>query len=238
MRLNRYLSLAGVCSRREADRLIQQGRVSVNGQVVLSLGVRVDSATDRISLDGRQVILPEKSAYYLLHKPPGYLTTFSDPQGRRTIMDLIEGVSERVVPVGRLDLDAEGLLVLTNDGELAHRLAHPRFGIIKRYRVWVKGEPSRSTLASLRNGVELEDGQARPDNVQLIRRTRRGTVLELELHEGKKREVKRICAAIGHPVERLVRTVFGPLELGSLPRGAYRPLTDEEVRALRRAVSL
>ena len=227
MRLNAYLARAGVASRRSADELIKAGRVTVNGEPG-QLNTFVEQA-DRVEVDGRAVA-PQPLAYVLLHKPAGVVTTARDPHGRPTVVDLVRH-DARVVPVGRLDADTTGALVLTNDGPLAHRLAHPRYGVEKVYEVEVEGDPTEEQLRQLRDGIELDDGRTAP-----ARAKRRGPrTLELALHEGRKHQVKRMCDAVGLPVTRLHRPRYAGLELGDLPAGQWRDLTDEEVRQLREA---
>jgi 23S rRNA pseudouridine2605 synthase len=225
VRLNRYLASAGVGSRRAVDELIRAGRVTVNGQMG-ELGGAVGEG-DVVAVDGRPVA-PQELAYLMLHKPSGVVTTASDPQGRRTVVDLVES-PQRVYPVGRLDRDTTGLLLLTNDGELANRLAHPRHGVEKTYVADVEGDPPPDVLRRLAEGVELDDG---PTASARVRRLGAGRV-ELVIHEGRNRQVRRMCEAVGHPVRRLHRSAYGPLELGALAEGRWRALTSEEVDALR-----
>jgi 23S rRNA pseudouridine2605 synthase len=229
VRLNAYLARAGVASRRRSDDLIKAGRVRVNGEPG-----RLDTfvaAGDVVEVDGRRVE-PQRLAYVLLHKPPGVVTTARDPHGRPTVVGLV-GHPLRIVPVGRLDADTTGILVLTNDGPLAHRLAHPRYGVEKVYVADVEGAPTEDDLALLRWGVELEDGRTAPARVRSLGRSR----IELTLHEGRKRQVRRMCEAVGHPVRRLHRSKYAGLGLGDLQRGEWRELTDDEVGALRRSAS-
>jgi pseudouridine synthase len=225
VRLNAYLARAGVASRRGADELIKAGRVTVNGEPG-QLNTFV-AARDRVEVDGRAVEL-QPLAYVLLHKPAGTVTTARDPQGRPTVVGLVDH-GARVVPVGRLDADTTGALLLTNDGELAHRLAHPRYEVEKVYEAEVEGEPSDEVLELLRAGVELEDGPAAPARV---RRLGADTV-ELAIHEGRKHQVKRMLAAVGHPVKRLHRSVYAGLSLEGLEPGAWRGLDPSEVERLR-----
>ncbi len=225
MRLNAFLARAGVASRRGADELIRAGRVRVNGETA-GLATFVEGA-DRVELDGEPVS-PEPLAYVLLHKPAGVVTTARDPQGRPTVVGLV-GHPSRVVPVGRLDADTTGALLLTNDGPLAHRLAHPRYEVDKVYEAEVEGEPSDEALHRLAEGVELEDGRTAPARVRRLGPHR----VELVLHEGRKHQVKRMCEAVGHPVRRLHRPRYAGLELGSLAPGEWRELTPEEVARLR-----
>jgi 23S rRNA pseudouridine2605 synthase len=236
MRLNAYLARAGVSSRRGADDLIRAGRVTVNGQ-------RADLAAfverwDRVELDGA-VLAPEPLVHVLLHKPAGVVTTARDPHGRPTVVGLV-GHEVRIVPVGRLDADTTGALVLTNDGQLAHHLAHPRYGVEKVYEADVEGVPSRSTLARLGAGVILDDsGEGRrtaPARARLIGRWNGGARVELALHEGRKHQVKRMLATVGHPVVRLHRSRYAELGVEGLAPGEWRPLSAAEVAALRRLV--
>jgi 23S rRNA pseudouridine2605 synthase len=227
VRLNAYLARAGVASRRGADELIKAGRVLVNGERG-ELNTFVDPA-DRVEVDGRAVA-PQRLAYVLLHKPAGVVTTARDPHGRPTVVDLVRHES-RVVPVGRLDADTTGALVLTNDGPLAHRLAHPRYGVEKVYEVDVEGEPDDASLRRLAEGVELEHGRTAPARVRRLGRGR----IELTLHEGRKHQVKRMCEAVGHPVLRLHRCGYGGLELGGLAPGDWRELAPDELERLRRS---
>jgi len=225
VRLNRYLASAGVGSRRAVDELIRAGRVTVNGEVG-ELGAAVGDG-DVVAVDGRTVA-PQELAYLMLHKPSGVVTTASDPQRRRTVVDLVES-PQRVYPVGRLDRDTTGLLLLTNDGELANRLAHPRHGVDKAYVAEVEGDPPPDAIRRLAEGVELNDGPTAPARARRLGAGR----LELVIHEGRNRQVRRMCEAVGHPVRRLHRTAYGPLELDTLAPGSWRPLTAEEVAALR-----
>ena len=225
MRLNAYLARAGIASRRKADELIKAGRVSVNGEAG-QLNTFVESA-DRVEVDGRP-IAPQALAYVLLHKPAGVVTTASDPQGRPTVVGLVAHES-RVVPVGRLDVDTTGVLLLTNDGDLAHRLAHPKYEVEKVYEAIVEGEPSGDALRLLAEGVELDDGPTAPARVRRLGPSR----VELAIHEGRNRQVKRMLEAVGHPVRRLHRSRYAGLTAAGLAPADWRELADEEVRALR-----
>jgi pseudouridine synthase len=230
MRLNAFLARAGVASRRRADELVKAGRVAVNGE--LGRLNTVVGAHDIVMVDGKEVAR-QALAYVLLHKPAGAVTTASDPEGRRTVVDLVarEG---RVVPVGRLDVDTTGALLLTNDGQLAHRLAHPRYEVEKVYEAELEGEPDAEALRLLAEGVELEDGLTAPAQVRVLGRRR----IELILHEGRNRQVKRMCAAVGFPVVRLRRPRYAGLELTGLAPGEWRELTRDEVAALRELVGV
>lgn len=211
------------------------GRVRVNGQVVRELGVRVDAEQDRVEVDGRAVAL-QPPVWLALHKPRGYVTTRRDPRGRPTVYELIPPRHHGLFYVGRLDYLSEGLLLLTNQGDLAHRLLHPSFEVRRVYEVSVEGVPDDDVLAALREGVELEDGVARAETVERVpEQPRTGSSLRLTLREGRKREVRRMLRAVGHPVRRLVRTRYGPVRLGNLPPGEWRELTPREVRWLSRA---
>lgn len=237
IRLNRFLAQAGVASRRGADRLIESGRVRVNGAVVTELGTLVLPGRDQVEVDGQLLGTMETPRYVMLHKPAGYVTTVSDPQGRPTVIDLLgEATLEaRLFPVGRLDLDSEGLLLLTNDGTLTHRLLHPRYHVAKRYRVWTTPAARDVDLAQLAAGVEIEPGVATQPAV--VERAGADS-FDIEIKEGKKRQIRRMCEALGLTVTRLLRLTFGPLALGDLPPGAVRPLTPEEIHALDLAAGL
>src|SRR5436190_3414384 len=224
MRLNAWLARAGVASRRGADELIKAGRVTVNGEPG-RLNTFV-AASDVVRLDG-EPLARQRLAYVLLHKPAGTVTTARDPQGRPTVVDLVD-LPERVVPVGRLDADTTGALLLTNDGELAHRLAHPRYEVDKVYEADVRGEPSEAALERLRSGVELDDGPTAPAQARLLAPSR----VELTIHEGRNHQVKRMLEAVGHPVVRLHRSGYGPLTLAGLAPGSWRELEPGEIRPL------
>jgi len=225
VRLNAYLARAGVASRRGADELIKAGRVTVNGEPG-QLNTFVQSR-DRVAVDGERVAI-QRLAYVLLHKPAGIVTTARDPQGRPTVVELVPS-EPRVVPVGRLDADTTGALLLTNDGPLAHRLAHPRYGVEKVYEAEVEGAPDDAALDALRNGIELEDGPTSPARVRRLAPTR----IELALHEGRNRQVRRMLEAVGHPVARLHRSAYAGLTLEGLEPGRWRELEPSEVDALR-----
>jgi 23S rRNA pseudouridine2605 synthase len=236
-RLQKVLAHAGVASRRACEEIIRQGRVQVNGQVVTEMGTKVDPHRDAIRVDGKPISDPAEKVYLILNKPPGYISTARDPWGRPTVLDLVPH-QERLYPVGRLDAESEGLLLLTNDGELTHRLTHPRYEHEKEYLVRVKGHPQEAVLSQLRRGVDLEEGRTAP--AQVSRASRKEgletpldtTWLRIVLHEGRKRQIRRMCAAVGHPVQRLIRVRMGPIELGDLPVGGYRSLSAKETRRL------
>lgn len=231
-RLNKILAEAGLASRRGSERLILEGRVTVNGTLVTAPGALVDPAQECIRVDGRLLPTPEPKRYLLLHKPRGYISSRTDPRRRPVVLDLVGGEDVRLFPVGRLDFDAEGLLLLTNDGALAHRLLHPRFAIPRVYDVEVQGRLTEEGLPRFRQGVILEDGVAKPTGVRLLRRRPETTWLRLTFTEGRYQEVKRFCAALDHPVVRLRRVQFGPLRLGALRPGAVRPVSPKELDQL------
>jgi pseudouridine synthase len=238
VRLEKLLALAGVTSRRGAKALIEEGRVRVNGAPVREPGLSVAEDDDDVRVDGRRVHLRRRFRYLLLNKPPGYLCTARDPQGRRTVFDLIPAIPERVYPVGRLDADAEGVLLLTNDGEVAHRMTHPRFGVRKTYIATVRGVPDEQALKRLRNGVHVEGRKTAPAEVALVRAELNQSQLRIVVHEGRKHQVKWMCLAVGHGAKKLRRVQFGPLSVKGLARGAWRELTRPEQIALRRYVGL
>lgn len=230
-RLQKVLARAGIASRRVCEQLIEDGLVTVNGEPV-RLGRRVDVGTDVIEVDGALVAVNPDLVHYLLHKPAGVVSTASDPQGRPTVVELVPD-ERRVFPVGRLDAETEGLLLLTNDGELTHRLTHPSFGVDKEYLAMVEGKPARGALRTLREGVELDDGITAPAKVSLLD----DRTLRIVIHEGRNRQVRRMCEAVGHPVTRLVRTRIGPLIDRKLQAGEWRELTREELRSLEEATA-
>ncbi len=233
VRLHKLIAEAGVASRRAAERLIVAGRVRVNGVLVTELGAHADPERDRVEVDGRSLPRAEPKRYVLLHKPPGFLTTREDLRGRPLVFDLVPELGVRLHSVGRLDFDAEGLLLLTNDGALTFHLTHPRHGVRRVYHVLVEGRLEPDVLRALERGVVLEDGPGRVDRARRLRGEGTGrNWVELSLSEGRYREVKRLCRAVGLVVQRLRRVAFGPLELGDLPLGQWRELTPAEVRSL------
>ncbi|HYB25742.1 MAG TPA: pseudouridine synthase [Solirubrobacteraceae bacterium] len=232
MRLAKFLATAGVASRRASEAIVRAGRVTVDGETVTD-PARDVGPEDAVALDGEPVSATHERVVYALNKPPGVVSTARDPQGRPTVVTLVPQ-TERLYPVGRLDIDTTGLILLTNQGELAHRLTHPSFEVEKTYRVVVGGPAlEERALRALRTGVELEDGPTAPARVRRVS----ADTLEITIYEGRKRQVKRMCEAVGHPVKRLERIGFGPLELGDLPRGRWRKLTDAEVETLTAAAS-
>lgn len=243
VRLQKVLSHAGVASRRAGERLIREGRVQVNGQRVTEMGVQVDPERDVIAVDGRRIEVGAERRYVMLHKPRGYLSVLEDDRGRRAVRDLVPD-AEGLYPAGRLDYNSEGLLLLTDDGALTQRLTHPRYEHEKEYLVLVRGEPSVEALRALRTGIELEEGRTAPARVGRVDQTPWGRAplgqvwLRVVLHEGRKRQIRRMCQAVGLEVRRLIRVRIGPIELGNLEVGAHRALTAGEVRRLRRAANL
>jgi 23S rRNA pseudouridine2605 synthase len=235
VRIQKYLSRAGVASRREAERLVLQGRVRINGNLVLALGSKVLPGKDQVEVNG-ELVQETQARWILVHKPPGVVTTRSDPQGRPTVYGLLPQDLGDLRYVGRLDQPTEGLLLLTNEGDTLHKLTHPSFEVEREYHAWVKGVPKRDTLAQLQEGVELEDGPAKATRAKVIRPVKYGALLALVLQEGRKREVRRLLEAVGHPVTRLVRVRFGPIRLGELPAGQWRDLTTTEIQSLKGTV--
>jgi 23S rRNA pseudouridine2605 synthase len=231
-RVQKVLARAGIGSRRHCEELIEEGLISING-VTATLGDKVDVDVDTVEVDGVPIAIAPGLVYYLLHKPAGVVTTAADTHGRPTVVEMVPG-EPRVFPVGRLDQDSEGLLLLTNDGELTHRLTHPSFGVEKEYLAEVEGEPSRGALRRLRDGVELDDGVTAPAKVSAVA----PNLLRITIHEGRNRQIRRMCEAVGHPVVRLVRSRIGTLTDRVLKPGQWRELQTEEVRALERAVTV
>jgi len=238
VRLQKVLAAAGLGSRRHCETLIGEGRVEVDGEVVRRFGARVDTARQIIRVDGRRIPARQDLVYLALNKPPGVLSTMSDPRGRPTIADFIGDRQERLFHVGRLDYDTEGLLLLTNDGELAHRLAHPKYGVLKTYLADVAGPLARDLGRRLRAGITLDDGMAVVDRYRVVEQAGSRALVEITLHEGRKHIVRRLLAEAGHPVRRLVRTSVGPVRLGSLRPGSARSLTSAETGELYWAVGL
>lgn len=239
MRLQRFLARAGVASRRGSEDLMTAGRVAVNGVVVRELGAKVDPRRDVVTVDGRDVRPDGTAAWYALNKPSGYVTTMSDPQGRPTVASLMPAEAPAgLFPVGRLDRDTTGLLLLTSDGDLGHALLHPRHHVWKTYRAIVDGEPSAADLESLAGGIRLDDGVTAPAKVSLVWSDGVRAEVEIALREGRKRQVKRMLSAVGHPVRELRRIAFGPVGLGDLAEGEARLLTEHEIGALREAAGV
>ena len=234
IRLQKYLAEAGVASRRKCEELMLQGRVEVNGVQVTELGTRVN-AEDVVKVDGKPVKQEGKKIYIILNKPVGYITTAKDQFSRRTVLDLIEGVNERIYPVGRLDYDTSGLLLLTNDGDLAYRLTHPSRETDKVYQVKINGNLNDGQIQALKSGIRLEDDfKTSAAKIKIIERSETGSVVEITIHEGKNRQVRRMFEAVGHTVLKLKRISTGPLQLGNLEEGKWRYLTQDEVKGLKK----
>jgi pseudouridine synthase len=237
-RLQKYLAQAGTASRRKAEELILAGRVKVNGMTITQLGSKIDPEKDIVTLDQKPVKTTKQYEYYLLNKPLRVVTTMHDPQGRTKVIDLLKGIKTRVYPVGRLDYHTEGLLLLTNDGELAYRLMHPKYKVAKTYLVTVRGILDKNSLLRLQKGVLLEDGPTIPAKVTILETGENYSRLEMTIREGRNRQVRRMCEAVGHPVLSLKRLKFGPLSLGQLKPGQYRKLEENEIRELKKACQL
>lgn len=231
-RLQKIISAAGVASRRAAEELILAGRVAVNGQVVTELGSKADQATDTITVDGKPLQVSKQRIYLLLNKPAGYMTTLDDPEGRPLVTDLLRDLGERIYPVGRLDYNTEGLLLLTNDGDWANRLMHPRHEIEKEYHVRVRGKVHQSQLDQLAGGVLIDDRKTAPGQVHLIKSGEQNDWISITIHEGRNRQVRRMCEAVSLSVVRLKRVRYGTLSVGGIKPGEYRLLTESEVREL------
>jgi pseudouridine synthase len=234
IRLNKFLAQAGIASRREVDKMIAEGRIKVNGQVVQVLGYKIDDEKDRVDVDGRRVEKEEGLVYLMLNKPPGYLVTLKDSFKRSTIQQLLPSLRQRIFPVGRLDYDSSGLLLMMNDGELAYRLTHPRFKVPKVYLVKVVGEPDPSDLARLEKGIYLDGKKTAPAKVAQVKSDPKKSLFKIEIFEGRKREVKRMFQAIGHQVLHLQRIGFGGLRLGGLKAGKWRYLSRKEIDTLKK----
>lgn len=234
VRLQKYIADCGITSRRKAEELIVQGKIQINGETTCTLGTKVDPCRDEIRYKG-EIIKPEKHQIYLmLYKPEKYMTTVKDQFQRPTVLDLLSEVKERVYPIGRLDYHTSGLLLLTNDGDIAYRIMHPKYEIVKTYIATVKGIPTRDQLEHMRKGIAIEEYITAPASVKMLRKTKNQSVLEIQIHEGRNRQVRKMCQAIGHPVIRLERTKVGKLTLGTLKKGEYRHLTSNEVEYLKK----
>lgn len=236
-RLQKFLAEAGVASRRKAEELIQAGRVQVNGKTVKEMGCKIDPAKDKVTFDGRLVKTEQtKKVYIMLYKPEGYVTTAKEQFGRPAVLDLIHGVKERIFPVGRLDYDTSGLLLLTNDGDLTYKLTHPKHDVDKTYIAKLYGVPDAMDLQKFRRGVVIDGRKTRPAKIQILEKDKdqRYCTVEIIIHEGKNRQVRKMCEAIKHPVAQLKRVATGELQLGDLKKGAYRHLTEKEVKYLQK----
>lgn len=233
MRLAKFLSHAGIASRRQCEGLLREGQVKVNGNIVTEMGFQVEPSVDQIEFAGKIVQHTEVAVYLLLNKPPGYICSAYDPQGRPTVLDLVQDIEQRIYPVGRLDLDTSGLIILSNDGEFTNLMIHPRYKIEKCYEAWVEGNVADWELQIFRAGMVLDDGLTAPAESNLLYQEAKKSLIEIRIHEGRKRQVKRMCAAIGHPVLSLQRTEIAFLSLNGLSQGQYRQLTLEEVAKLK-----
>jgi 23S rRNA pseudouridine2605 synthase len=237
-RLNKVIAMAGIASRRRADEMISSGRVTVNGKVVTKAGSKAVWGVDTITVDGQQLLDPPKKIYLILNKPFGYVTSLHDPQGRPIVRDLVKDVKERIYPVGRLDFDSQGLLIITNDGELSFRLMHPRYEIPRTYKVLIEGSIAPRAVERLKKGVVLDDGPTYPARVKVVDRQDGRSVLRITMVEGRSREIRRMLEALGHNTLQLIRIGYGNLILGNLKVGKYRHLTNSEVKTLRTSVGL
>lgn len=233
IRLQKYLALCGVASRRASEELIKNGQVQVNGKVVIEMGTVIDPSKDHISVDGKSVKPEKNKVYIMLNKPVGVVTSLKDEKGRTVVTDLIEGVDERIYPVGRLDSDTSGLLLLTNDGELAYNLTHPSKKIFKKYIAIVLGLPNKGELERLRNGIRIDGRMTSKAKVKVLKNFGEDSILEIEIFEGRNRQVKKMCEAVDHPVKKLKRIAFGNLELGGLESGNWRHLNAEEMKFIK-----
>lgn len=237
-RLHKVMARAGVASRRKCEQYVLEGRVKVNGETVHILGVQVDPLIDIIEVDDKPLSFSKERVYIVINKPVGYLTTVRDPFGRHIVLDLLHLPKAGIFPVGRLDRDSEGILLLTNDGELAYRLTHPKFQIERTYLAEVRGHPEEGILDCLRRGIILEDGLTAPAQVKLFERRKNTSILEIVIREGRKRQVRRMCDKVGHSVLKLKRISIGPLEISNLRTGDYRLLSTSEIHSLQKAVDL
>lgn len=231
-RLQKILATAGICSRRKAEEYILKGRVAVDGKTVTEMGFKIDPGKHAITVDNKPLRISKKKIYILLNKPSGYVTTLSDPQGRPIVTSLIKNISERVFPVGRLDFETEGALLLTNDGDLAQKILHPKFEIRKTYLALVTGRVTREKIDSLEKGIMLNGKKTWPAKIEVIETTAKSSKLKIIIHEGRKRQVRRMCAAIGHNVTYLKRLAYGQLNIGNLPPGKTRLLTKADLQKL------
>lgn len=232
-RLQKFLANAGVASRRASEQLILQGRVQVNGKIVKELGVKVDPEKDEVRVDGKLCRIENKFFYIILNKPKGYVTTVKDPFGRPTVLNLLKGFKQRVYPVGRLDKDTEGLLILTNDGEVTYQLTHPKHEVNKTYIALVEGHVTESEIKKLNKGVMIKDGMTSPSKSRILKYSQNETLLEIKIHEGRKRQVRRMCLAIGHPVIHLKRIAIGKITLNGLKTGQWRFMTKSEIEYIK-----
>ncbi len=235
MRLQKFMAKCGVASRRKSEEIILAGRVKVNGKTVHELGFKIEEGKDIVEVDGKRLESGENKVYIMLNKPVGYITTVSDEFGRKKVLDLLTEIKERVYPVGRLDYDTSGLLLLTNDGDLAYKTTHPKYEKDKKYIAKVSGIPSERELQEFRNGLRIEDYITSQAKVRIIDKIKSDTILEIVIHEGKNRQVRKMCSKIGHPVIELKRVEIGSIKLGSLKNGEWRNLTQKEIDSLNKS---
>ena len=238
MRLQKYMARSGVASRRKSEEIIISGRVKVNGKVVKKMGSKVDSLKDIVEVDGKIIELEEEKVYLILNKPVGYTSTLKDKYSERKVIDLISGIDERIYPVGRLDEDSEGLLLLTNDGDLTYKLTHPSYEVPKTYIARVEGIPSNAGLREFRSGIMMDGSMTAAAKVKILEKQLNKSILEIEIHEGRNRQVRRMCEHIGNPVISLRRISIGDLHLGKLKVGEFRKLTKEEIAGLKKQVEI
>lgn len=233
MRLAKFLAHAGIASRRQCEELLREGQVKVNGSIVTEMGFQVEPGVDLIEFAGKIIKNEQAAVYLLLNKPPGYICSVYDPQGRPTVLELVKDIDQRIYPVGRLDFDTSGLIILSNDGEFTNLMIHPRYKIMKCYEAWVQGNVKDQELVNIRAGIVLDDGPTAPAESIILRREADKSLIEIRIHEGRKRQVKRMCAAIGHSVISLQRTEIAFLSMNGLREGQYRHLSLSEVKALK-----
>ncbi len=234
VRLQKYIADCGIASRRKAEELIEQGKIQVNGEIIRTLGTKVHPGKDEVRYKGKVLIPQEKKVYLMLHKPEEYVTTVKDQFNRPTVLDLLQEIQERIFPIGRLDYHTSGLLLLTNDGQLANKIMHPRYKIFKTYIATIKGIPDAGKIEKLRKGIPIEDYITAPASVRLLKKQKNQSVLEIQIREGKNRQVRKMCEGIGHPVIHLKRIRIGKISLGDLKKGEYRHLSQEELEYLKK----
>ncbi len=238
MRLVKFLAHAGIASRRQCEELVRNGQVKVNGSIITEMGFKVEPGVDRVEFAGKIVNSEQTMVYLLLNKPPGYICSAYDPQGRPTVLEMVKDIDQRIYPVGRLDFDTSGLIILSNDGDFTNLMIHPRYEIKKSYEAWVQGNVKDEELLLIRTGMLLEDGPTAPAECTVLSREANRSLIEIQIHEGRKRQVKRMCAAIGHPVTSLQRTKIAFLSINGLQEGCYRHLSLSEVAALKECAGL
>lgn len=233
MRLQKYMAKCGVASRRKSEELISQGLVEVNGKTIIEPGFVVNPAKDEVRVNEKLIKIEKNKVYIMLNKPVGYVTTLKDEKNRKVVIDLIEGINERIYPVGRLDIDTSGLLILTNDGDITQKLTHPSNKVVKRYIAVVEGVPNKNELHRFRNGLTIDGKITSPANVKIVKRFENESILDIRIHEGRNRQVKKMCEAINHPVKKLKRVAIGEIEIGGLEIGNWRHLNQEELDYLK-----